>query len=281
MTVPTETHRRELNGPGVREVVDRYLAALITAVQFLTRLPISSRLCTAESLRLAPAFFPFVGTLIGCHTVAALFVAYLAWPLWIAVLLALSIEVMLTGALHEDGLADFCDAFGGGWQREDVLRILKDSRIGTYGTIGLVLALALRVACLVTMIDRYGTEQWMVWAAAVVAASGVGRWMIVLTMAAVPPVAERQTLMKDVACQISWKLFLASGLGVLPAVAIFAYLMPLNALLALVLIGAAWLWLVSLIRRTLQGITGDCLGCIGYVSHIMFLLAATARFSTS
>lgn len=277
MTVPAETDCRETARGTLREGALRYFNAFITAIQFLTRLPISSRPSTSESLRLAPLFFPLVGSLIGCLTFGCILVSQLAWPLWIAVLLALSIEAMLTGALHEDGLADFCDGFGGGWEREDVLRILKDSRIGTYGTVGLVLALSLRALCLVTLVERYGMEQWLYWAAAVVAASGVARWMIVLTMTIVPPVSERQTLMKDVASQMSWRLFVGSGLGVLPALAIVGYLLPLNMIFAFALIGVAWLWLVSLIRRTLQGVTGDCLGCIGYVSHVMFLLGATAR----
>lgn len=276
MTVSAGSDNRATTPDRLHGSGRRYWEGLITAIQFLTRLPISPRPATPASLRLAPLFFPLVGTLIGCVTFGCIFVTQFAWPVWIAVLLALSIEAILTGALHEDGLADFCDAFGGGWQREDVLRILKDSRIGTYGTVGLVLGLAVRALCLVTLVDWYGTEQWMYWAAAVVAASGVARWMIVLTMAVVPPVAERQTLTKDVANQMSWGLFVISGLGVVPAVAVFGYLLPLHLIVALALLGMSWIWLVSLVRRTLQGVTGDCLGCIGYVSQVMFLLGAAA-----
>jgi adenosylcobinamide-GDP ribazoletransferase len=250
--------------------------ALVTAVQFLTRLPISSQPTTADALQMAPVFFPLIGSLIGCATAASLFITQLAWPLWIAVPLALGFEALLTGALHEDGLADFCDGVGGGWEREDVLRIFKDSRIGTYGTVGLVVGLALRAACMVTVLARFGSEQWIYWVSAIVAASGVGRWAILLTMTLIPPIAERHTLTKDVARQLSWRRFAGSGLGVLPVVVLFAVLLPLNALLAFALVSLAWLWLAWLVRRKLQGVTGDCLGCIGYVCQVMFLLGAAA-----
>ena len=280
MTVSAEHSRRgTISEPSRPRLALRYWHGFVTAIQFLTRLPVSSRSSTSASLRLAPLFFPFVGGLVGCVTVGCIGLAELAWPVWIAVLLALTIDALLTGALHEDGLADVCDGFGGGWQREDVLRILKDSRIGTYGTVGLVLAISLRAVCMVTVVNRYGAEHWLQWVSSIVAASAVARWMIVMTMVVVPPIAERESLSKDVADRMSWKTFAASGLGALPPIAVYAYLSPTNAALAFGLIGIAWLWLAGLVRRKLQGVTGDCLGCIGCVSQVMFLLGAAARIS--
>lgn len=280
MTTSSNADRRATNSePSRPRLAIRYWHAFVTAIQFLSRVPISSRLSTSESLRLAPVFFPFVGSLVGGVTVGCIVLASLAWPVWIAVLLALLIEALLTGALHEDGLADFCDGFGGGWQREDVLQILKDSRIGTYGTVGLVLAMSLRAICMMTVVDRYGAEHWLQWVSAIVAASAVARWMIVLTMVVVPPIIERESLSKDIASQMSWRLFAASGFGAIPPIVVFTYLLPINAALAIGLIGFACLCLVRLVRRKLRGITGDCLGCIGYVCQVMFLLGAAARIS--
>lgn len=256
-----------------------YGGALVTAVQFLTRIPLSSSAASAESLRRAPLFFPLVGLGIGCFTAGVLWLAGLVWPVWIAVLLALAVELRLTGALHEDGLADFCDGFGGGWDREQVLRILKDSRIGTYGTLGLGLAVALRFGSLAGIVVEHGSQGWFYAAVALVASAAVGRWMIVLAMVLIPPIAQRESLSRDVGSQISWRCFALSGLGAIPAIALFAYLMPTAALLASGLTGAALLMLASLIRRKLGGMTGDCLGCIGYVSQVLWLLAATARIA--
>lgn len=181
MTISANLDSRNTNSEPPRPTrALRYWQVFVAAIQFLTRLPVSSRPSSSESLKLAPLFFPFVGGLVGCVTVGCICLVGLVWPAWIAVLLALSIEALLTGALHEDGLADFCDGFGGGWQREDVLRILKDSRLGTYGAVGLVFAMSLRAICLVTILDRYAAEHWLPWAAAVVAAAAVARWVMVL-----------------------------------------------------------------------------------------------------
>lgn len=253
------------------------VGALVAAIQFMTRIPISSSLPTTEMLRRSPLFFPLVGLGIGGFTAGVLGLAGLVWPAWIAVLLALAAELRLTGALHEDGLADFCDAFGGGWSEDQILSILKDSRIGTYGTLGLGLGVALRATCLVVVVTRFGQQDWSYWAAALVASAAVGRWMIVLAMVLVPPMAQRRSLTRDVGRQMSWSGFLLSGLGALPGIVWFSYLMPTQAFLAGGLTAVAMLILLRLILRKLGGVTGDCLGCIGYVSQLLLLLAATAR----
>ena len=102
------------------------------AVRFLTRLPLpEGRPVEGHELPAAAAFFPLVGLGIGAVTAGVVLAADALWSLWIAVGLSLVVEAWLTGALHEDAVADFFDAFAGGWTREDVLRILKDSRLGS------------------------------------------------------------------------------------------------------------------------------------------------------
>ncbi len=118
--------------------------ALITAIQFLTQVPMRRSAPSAAALRTAPLYFPLVGLLIGGFTAGLLGLSMLWWPIALAVIVALAAEAILTGALHEDALADYCDAFGGGWTRERILDILKDSRIGTYGTLGLGFGVTLR-----------------------------------------------------------------------------------------------------------------------------------------
>ena len=115
------------------------------AMQFMTRLPIRSKGLDPARLSRASAWFPVVGLLVGGVAALAymLLVAQLTRPL--AALIAVLVMVMITGGLHEDGLADCADAFGGGWTREDKLRILKDSRIGSFGAIALILSLTGRV----------------------------------------------------------------------------------------------------------------------------------------
>ncbi len=117
----------------------------------------------------AVAWFPFVGALIGLATALVVSGADLLWPPAIAVLVALACEAVLTGAFHEDAVADCCDAFGGGWTRDDVLRILKDSRVGSYGVLGLGLAVALRATGIAAL---PGETLFPV----VIASATLGRW---------------------------------------------------------------------------------------------------------
>ena len=172
--------------------------AFATAVQFLTRLPVPGGASADPSsygadIGRALALFPLVGGLIGGATALALWLGSLVWPFPLAVLLALAAEARLTGALHEDAVADVCDAFGGGATREDVLRILKDSRIGSYGLVGLGLALALRAGGLMAAGEPAR-------AALVLVVSGaLGRLTLLAVMAAVPPVAGRPGLAGGVA----------------------------------------------------------------------------------
>ena len=109
--------------------------AFLTAVQFLTRLPVSSRAANPQSLRDCPRYFPLVGGMIAVITIGLIGVSSMIWPFWLVVLVALTLELRLTGAMHEDAVADCCDAFGGGWTRDLVLEIMEDSRLGTYGVL--------------------------------------------------------------------------------------------------------------------------------------------------
>jgi adenosylcobinamide-GDP ribazoletransferase len=254
-------------------------AAFATAVQFLTRIPLpTGDHAPSASLRRSPAYFPLVGALIGLFTAAFIGATSFLWPAWLAVILALAIEARLTGALHEDAVADFCDAFGGGWTLDDVLTILKDSRIGTYGVLGLALAVALRAGATFEVIRLTGRENWLAWVSAVVASASIGRWMLVAMMLWVPPIARRESLSRDVASQLTWRDLLLATVWTLPAAAIFAWQFPLQAVFAAVLLVIATTWFTRLVVRRIGGMTGDCLGAIGYFSQVLVLLAAAARW---
>ena len=153
------------------------------AVVFLTRIPLGGRYRDAD-WRWAPAYFPAVGALVGV-------VAALAWTLvanagpFVAAIVAVGASIWLTGAFHEDGLADTFDALGGAYDRPRIFEILKDSRIGTYGAAALVISIALRVACLTALGDAAP--------AALVAAHCFARTPPVWLMATMPYVTPRAT----------------------------------------------------------------------------------------
>jgi adenosylcobinamide-GDP ribazoletransferase len=271
--------RREGNdGPG-RFVAGQW-AAFVAAMQFLTRVPLSPAASTpVVTLRTAPLYFPLVGALIGTFTVVIAGAGCLVWPVWLAVIVALAAEARLTGALHEDSVADFCDAFGGGRTRDEVLTILKDSRIGAYGALGLLLAVTIRAAAMVAVMVKCGLTDWPTWGSAIVASSAIGRLAIVVAMACLPPIAGRSSLANEVGGRLSLKQVILSGLGAAPPAFLFARLMPLQFLGTFPLVAVALWWILRGIRRQLGGLTGDCLGCIAYIAQVLVLLAAAARFA--
>jgi adenosylcobinamide-GDP ribazoletransferase len=139
------------------------------AFQFMTRLPLPTVQFHPSALARAAKFFPIVGLTIGLIASVAshLLSSHLSRPL--TALLALVFFILVTGALHEDGLADAADGFGGGWDRKQVLAIMRDSRIGSYGTLALILSIAARLILLATL----PLSRWM---AFVVSAQVLCRW---------------------------------------------------------------------------------------------------------
>jgi adenosylcobinamide-GDP ribazoletransferase len=219
-------------------------------------------------LRAAVVFFPLVGGLVGLFTGSVVWAALLVWPPVVAVTLGLIAEALLTGGFHEDAVADCCDAFGGGWTRDDVLRIMKDSRVGSFGALGLALALLLRGGCLLSLPAGEVVP-------AVVASAAVGRWAILVLMRAVPPVPHREGLSKDVGERIGWAELVVGSLFTLVALAAFGWAKPLAAVLgvvAVVVVTLAWGWYA---RRRIGGVTGDVLGAACYLGQCVVLLAAT------
>jgi adenosylcobinamide-GDP ribazoletransferase len=120
----------------------------LAAVQFLTRIPVPSPAYSADSLAHSVKFFPVVGFLVGAS--AALVHLLLAphWPRVVVAFLVLTYLCLVTGFIHEDGLADAADGFGGGWSRDKILEIMRDSRIGSYGAAALTLSLLSRILLL-------------------------------------------------------------------------------------------------------------------------------------
>jgi adenosylcobinamide-GDP ribazoletransferase len=247
-------------------------------VQFLTRIPLlTETLPAADVLARSPVFFPLVGALIGVFTTAALGLGALVWPPWLAVLLALGFEAMVTGGFHEDAVADFCDAFGGGWTRDQTLAIFKDSRIGAFGSLGLLVLFSLRAGAVMTLIGHWGVVSWPIWGSALVASSAVGRYVMVLAMALLPPVARRESLAQAVGSTLSRWSWVECSAWVSLATAPFIVFLPVQFLVAVLLVFAAALGLLRVVHRRLGGITGDCLGCLGYIGQVAVLLAAAAR----
>lgn len=247
------------------------LRLVLTAIQYFTRLPVPRWTGYSErQLNHAARYFPLVGILVGLITGGVYLLAISVFPQSLAVLMAMVSGVLLTGGFHEDGLADACDGLGGGWDKAQILAIMKDSRIGSYGVLGLVLALALKFAALTAV----PSARFLIIA---VAAHAFSRFMAVSVMATQRYVRDDDSVRaKPVAQRIS-----SAGLA---CAALFA-LAPLAWLGSAGLAGAAGALALRLaaaqyLYRRIGGYTGDCLGAIQQITEIGFYLALLAWTST-
>jgi adenosylcobinamide-GDP ribazoletransferase len=241
---------------------------MVLALQFMTRVPIRSKRLDPMRLSRASAWFPAVGMLVGGVAALAymLLVPHLTRPL--AALIAVLVMVLITGGLHEDGLADCADAFGGGWTRADKLRILKDSRIGTFGAIALILSLAGRVLLLATM-PAGAVVGYMI------SAQVLARCTLLPLSVLLKPAREQEGQGCRVAGAMSW---LTVALGTAIAIALTALILRTYAwqpILAVAIVtGASGLFY----ERRLGGITGDCMGATIQLSEIaVYLCGAWVR----
>lgn len=246
----------------------RQLQLLVCAVQFLTRLPTPALAdFEPEWISRSAPYFPLVGQFVGLISAAAWLAVSHIWPGWPAALLAIGASVLITGGFHEDGLADTADGLGGGQTRERRLEIMKDSRLGGYGALALILGLGLRAALLAGMTRGQG-------ALALIAAHGGARAAAVAVMAALPyggdPAAAK---VKPSPAGVRWpEAGLALALGVWP----FALMDVRRALIALGLAAATTLAMALLSRRLIGGVTGDVLGAVEQLAEVALLAGAAA-----
>ena len=264
------------------------LRLLAVAIQFLTRWPVrlpASAAATWDERWLTDCVrhFPAVGALLGVGVGLVLWAASLLWPPALAAVLAVALGTWWTGAFHEDGLADTFDALGGSTSRERALVIMKDSRIGSYGAMALVLVTGARVAALAAVVALPQASPWqaMVIAAAACAwTHALARWVSVAVMAGLPYAGdEDHAKAKPLARGVPARQAAAAGLWLLPVLfAIFATVKGSAAVLAATLLAAG---LVALgMRRWLQqrlgGYTGDTLGAAEQLAEAAILLAWVA-----
>jgi len=241
---------------------------LRTATLFLTRLPIARDLPAPEgALARAMRVFPLVGLAIGLFGAAVYAVAHgLGLPATLSALVSVGAIIALTGALHEDGLADMADGFGAGGGRERKLAIMRDSRTGVYGALALILSVAARIAALAALPAPVA-------AAALIAAHAISR-------AALPAAMWRETLARDdglaVAAGRPRREAVLWSVGLGAAIALVA-LGPATGVVALAAAAAAAYAVLRLARRQIGGITGDVLGGVQQAAEIAVLLVVAAR----
>lgn len=246
------------------------------ALGFFSRLPVPGWVeFSPDKLGRAARFLPLVGWLIAAIGAAVFWLMVQVLPVELAVVLSMAATIRATGAFHEDGWADTCDGLGGGWTREQVLQIMKDSRIGSYGAIGLVLMLLAKYLVL----SALGADEDYPVLAALLVAHPLSRLAAVSIMAVLDyartddsaksaPVARRPD---------AGELGIATLAGVLP-------LLLLPAAAALVALGVTVVVVLMALRtfaRRLGGYTGDALGAVQQLSEIAIYLGVLAAWSST
>lgn len=259
----------------------REIRLFLTAWVFFTRIPLPGPLArwagyAPDLLRDSARHFPLVGAIVGALGAAVYLGAVSLFSPQIAVLLSIIATVLATGAFHEDGLADSCDGFGGGYTPGRVLEIMADSRIGAFGAIGVALTLALKTACLVSLADG-GDDLLVAWL--MVAGHALSRTGPVALMLALPYVRRDDgPKAKPLAESISAAGFMvALAWALVPLACIARNFEDGYWMFATLPAVALATWIAgAYFRRRIGGFTGDCLGAAQQVCELVFYLAALA-----
>lgn len=241
---------------------------LKASIVFCTRLPLlPATPLTGNSLSRAAWAFPVAGILVGLVGAIVYGIAHrLGLPPWPAAALGVAATMLATGCLHEDGIADTADGFGGGHTREQKLAIMRDSHIGAYGVCALAMSLLLRVGALASLPSAHA----VVWA--LIASHAAARATMPALMLLLPP-ARSDGLSFDAGRPAGESVAAAAVIGFLILAICLHVGHGFLALLVLAVIAALVAWLA---KRQVGGQTGDVLGALEQVSEIAVLLVALA-----
>ena len=240
---------------------------IATAFQFLTRVPIPTFVWSPDGLSRSAKFFPLVGLAIG--TAAAILHLWLSphFPTGMVSMLIVLFTVLVTGGLHEDGLADVADAFGGGRNRDQILSILKDSRIGTYGAIALIFSVASRVLLLAVIPGNK-------FARYVISAQVLCRWTILPLGLMLPAARKREGQGARLAKRIS---FMSVTAGTLIAFGLAIFLLRMDSVGPVLFVLLLTLFSGLYYRWRIEGITGDCFGATIQLAEVAVYVCGVWR----
>lgn len=245
----------------------------LTALMFYSRIPCPKTIDHhAEDLNKASRYFPLIGWIVGGISCLAYLLAESLFTTEIAVLLSMVVSVWTTGAFHEDGFADVCDGFGGGWTKEKILSIMKDSAIGAYGAIGIVLLLGLKFVSLKSLLPDSRVPVWLLF----VTAHALSRFAAISIVFTHPYSREDTTSKsKPIALHYSWREVVGASLfGLLPLGLMACYQWQSIGLLLPVI--ALRLYLARYFQKWIDGYTGDCLGATQQLTELVFYLSVIA-----
>ena len=245
-------------------------AKFLLALQFLTRIPVNTdKLFTNDRMAEAPRYYPLVGVVVGVIAAVIYKLCTARFPDVVALLLSVAATLLLTGAFHEDGLADTFDGIGGGTDRERRLAIMRDSRVGVFGLLALCVVLALKVTVLLAM-----QAQTIVWA--LIVGHAFSRYSSVLAIAT-SNYARDDGTGKPVANGIGATGFFIASLSIVVLLLLAAWFMS-SAFVTGATVGCAVGHIAArlLFEHKIGGYTGDCLGAVQQISEMGIYLGVLA-----
>ncbi|MFD2890789.1 adenosylcobinamide-GDP ribazoletransferase [Flavobacterium chuncheonense] len=248
------------------------VAIFFTALMFYSRIPCPKNIThDPDYLNKATRYFPLIGWIVGLISGTTYFLMAPLLGTEIAVVLSMVAGILTTGAFHEDGFADVCDGFGGGWTKEKILKIMKDSAIGAYGAIGILLLLLLKFAALVQLLDNYASFFDVI--VVFITAYAISRWIASTIIFTSEYVREDElSKSKPIAKAYTWREVVGTGFfGLLPFVYFVAQDVKFSiAILPVFLIR---LYMERYFKKWIGGYTGDCLGATQQVCEVVFYLS--------
>lgn len=240
----------------------------LTAVSFYTRIPCGSiDGFSDELINKSTRYFPLIGWIVGGISALVLYLSLFLLPAAVSVLLSICTSVLLTGAFHEDGFADTCDGFGGGWTKDRILDIMKDSRVGAYGVIGILLLLAVKASSLFSLVQFN-----IIFAISfLLMAHTLSRFAAVTVIySSVYSREDASSKVKPVAKKLSPLDLLVSGMWVVPSL----LLLKSVAVVYIVLVVLVVTYFLSrYFTKWIGGYTGDCLGAIQQLTEVVIYLS--------
>jgi len=244
----------------------RQFAIFFTALRFFTRIPVPQRIGHSdELLNKSMRYFPLMGWIVGGIAALVFYGTTYMFPMPARIILSMVSTLLITGAFHEDGFADVCDGFGGGWNREQILQIMKDSRVGSFGAIGIFMILLSKFILLNSILPAHIPF-------VLIAGHSISRFAATLFVFTHDYVGNDvgESKCKPLGTSISIKeLVIAAGLGLLPILWMhswYCFLLLLPVLLTYAL-------LARFFKKWIGGFTGDCLGAMQQLTEVIFYLS--------
>lgn len=255
----------------------RQIQLMFIALMFYTRIPVHFDVeYSDEKLNASTRYFPLIGYIVGGLSFIGFYLAQWVLPLELAVITSFLVGILVTGAFHEDGLADFFDGFGGGWTTAKILDIMKDSRVGTYGMVATILQLGIKYFALYALVQLL-LPLGMYWIALLfVTYHSLARFTAIQlcflleyvrldASSKAKPIAQKQTFKEVLGVY---------GFGLLPFMGwVYAFPVLICTLIPLVVL---LLYFKGYLKKWIGGYTGDCLGAVEQVAEGLILVTFLA-----